>query len=318
MELIFLTYINRSGSTFLANLFSKSEEILVCPEAEIIMNEFLVEPMKKISWESNMRSKLKNCFLTDHKLKYWNLQMDEIDNLLKAKTNFDAFYYILLAYQRKVKPYATKIVFKAERLIHIYQSFPKSLKLKHNIRFIAIIRDCRSVYASQSSNVILETLKPMSNNPVKIAILWNKYVAKCSVYGNESDFFIVKFEDLINDFKNTFSYLLNKLKLSNIETDTSMGDLFDRIPVNQKHLHQHIRQPPLTEKIASWKNKLSTRDRLLIEIIASKRLRIMDYDVEVFRLSNILVIPVMMVFFFKYYIILLKMKVNYRIRYYYS
>ena len=41
MTIAFLTYVNRSGSTYLANLLSASDAICVCPEGDKLVSLLL-------------------------------------------------------------------------------------------------------------------------------------------------------------------------------------------------------------------------------------------------------------------------------------
>jgi len=289
MNIIFLTYINRSGSTYLANQFSKSDDIIVCPEAEVIMNEFLVEPMKNISWESKIRLKLQNYFLTDHKLKYWNLQIDEIDDLLKAETNFDAFFYILDAYRKKVKPEAHTIIFKAERIIHLYENIPLRFKEEYNLKLIAIIRDCRGVYTSQKNTKMPDGGKFMSRNPVKTVLSWKKFVQKSLQLNEKSDIILLKYEDLLRDIDRSFSNLLEQLALKSFNIHYSDGDLLQRIPANQKKIHKNINNKPLKEKDDKWQVELTKQEIFILERFARNELNSLGYVLKNPKICKLLV-----------------------------
>ena len=101
MRIIFITYINRSGSTYLSNLFSKSGDILVCPEADILVDLFLVNPEKKFSLTNN-KELLNQIISYDKKLKYWEIHAADIQLPQKPFTNFDLFIAILISYKNKV------------------------------------------------------------------------------------------------------------------------------------------------------------------------------------------------------------------------
>ncbi len=148
-KLILICYVNRSGSTYLANLFSKSPEIFVCPEADILVNQLLVEPEKKISIKTTKI--LRKAVAEDPKLKFWNLTIKDVSEIPLHFSNLQYFLWIINNYKEKIKPAATTIVFKAERLIQLYKNYI-NLNKKFNIYWIAIIRDVRAVYYSQSRN----------------------------------------------------------------------------------------------------------------------------------------------------------------------
>ena len=51
----------------------------------------------------------------------------------------------------------------------------------------------------------------------------------------------------------------------------------DRIPDAQRHLHQNINSPKLTNRVSAWKNDLSYGEQWLFERIAGKTLQARGY-----------------------------------------
>src|SRR4030042_639020 len=157
MNFIFLTYVNRSGSTYLANLLDSSPKILACPEGDFLVTFFLENPGGKFRFDDKTRSRLTNIFSTDIKLQCWREGKSFFSGLEKAINNLEAFLTILINYRNQVKPDAEFILLKAERIIYLVRKIQK-VSIKHTIRFISIIRDPRAVFASQKRTCFPETL----------------------------------------------------------------------------------------------------------------------------------------------------------------
>ncbi len=289
MNLIFLTYVNRSGSTYLANLFSKSNDILVCPEAEVIMNEFLTEPEKSFKIDYNIKNRLIKYLREDKKLKYWGLTLNILSEINLAKTNFKVFFYILEAYRKKVKPEAHTIIFKAERLIYLYENIPLRFKEEYNLKLIVLIRDCRGVYASQKNTKMPDRGRFMSRNPVKTALSWKKFVQKSLQLNEKNDIILLKYEDLLRDIDRSFSNLLEQLALKSFNIHYSDGDLLERIPANQKMIHKNINNKPLKEKDDMWQVELTKQEIFILERFARNELNSLGYVLKNTKIYKLLV-----------------------------
>ena len=70
MTIILLTYVNRSGSTYLANLLSASENICVCPEGDRLVSLFLENPGVPFHYNTQWETKLSKILRSDGKLKH--------------------------------------------------------------------------------------------------------------------------------------------------------------------------------------------------------------------------------------------------------
>ncbi len=277
LKIIFLTYINRSGSTFLANLFSKSPDILVCPEGEVLMNELLVKPESPFILTNENRKRFTQFFIEDPKLKYWGLTEEVLDLLPTGVSNFEIFVSILSNYKNRIKPDATTILFKAERLIHLFDRLVQ-VKSEYKIYFLSIVRDCRGVYASQKMTVFPDSDKLMSRNPVKTAISWNSHVKKALQMKEVGKLDLVKFEELILSTKEVFFHLLERMEFPFFEICGEEGDLYSRLPESHKKIHSNIVENPIFAITEDWSRTLSVKEQCIIEIIAGKNLTIFGYN----------------------------------------
>ena len=270
-KIIFVTYINRSGSTFFVNNLSKSEKILVCPEAEILIDLFLKTPSKSFNPTNHFLNTLLNAIRADHKLKHWGLEKkNTIQKIQNEKTYFDAFIAFLNIYKSKVKPKATILVFKAEKLIYYYSGIHPYSK-KYNIKFMAIIRDCRAIFYSQNNIIIPESNRIMETNSLKLAIRWNIYNRLTTEFSENDDFIIISFEKLIKDFKNYFIFVCKIINIPPFNTDRK-GDLANRLPYSHRSIHNNMENKPDISKIYSWNSNINSIRLYIIELICGKLL----------------------------------------------
>jgi hypothetical protein len=266
-KIIFITYINRSGSTFLVNNLSKSADILVCPEAEILIDLFLNTPAEPFNPDKRFSDRLFKAIETDTKLKYWGLLKKDIINDIKgAKTWFDAFIKFLEAYKKKVKPGSSTIVFKAERLIYSYNRI-HPLAALYNIRFVALVRDCRAIFYSQNNTCIPETEQIMETNSLRLAKRWNTFMRMAEEYVKNDDFVIVSYESLIKDFNYYFKFVCENLNIKPIKTENK-GDLRYRMPASHLTIHDSMGNNPEIEKINLWHNNIGAHQLYILELVS--------------------------------------------------
>jgi|GEM_PF-757521 len=277
MGIIFLTYLNRSGSTYLANLLSSSKDIIACPEAEILVNLFLEDPYGRYyPPEKNRREYLLSLLQTDPKLKFWNLDPEVLDQVNSSARNMDQFLNILVRYRDRIKPGAGILLFKAERLIHLVSNI-MSEPVGINTSFIALVRDPRAVFDSQKRTVSPLNGKPMSTHPVNTAIQWREFARLCRGYEKLPGFNLVQFEDLILSGNEVMTRLCERLRLDPSSIKPGYGDLYERIPPDHRPIHESILKGPLPGKTGEWKQQLTRNETRLIEQTAGVKMSYYGY-----------------------------------------
>lgn len=272
-KIIFLTYVNRSGSTFLANTLSRSEEIMVFPEAEILINLLLVKPEA----EFNLLEKIETQIKLDSKLKYWELITEDLTSLRTAPTNFDAFVNVLLAYRNKFKPNAKIFLFKAERILFLYENITIHFAGKYNLLLVALVRDPRGIYESQKRTEMSSFGSNMSKNPVFTAIRWNRFVIELKSFRSREDIIQVRYENLVLKYNATCGKLCCLIGVRKFDY-YSEGDLMRRLPDDQLNKHKIINKGPLQKKINLWEKELNKKEIYLIEKYSEKFMRFLKYQ----------------------------------------
>jgi len=284
-------------------MFSKYDEVLVCPEAEILINKFLGNPGKLFDFNVFVQWEIEKSLDRDNKLKSWNLSISDLSVLNNTKTNFDAFIQILNVYRQKVKPDASTIIFKGDTLIYSVGKILRASDNKYNIKFISIFRDVRAVLNSQK-NTVGSNNKRLSTNPLQTSIQWIKFIKASEILSENNEFYSLKYEDLISETDKTFSRILTKLKL-NLGNFNSTGDLYQRIPDNQKKMHSNINNPPDVSRITAWKTELSKANIYLIENKTAGILKHYDYELLNFKINYFYFFILSICYYSDYYVKLL-------------
>lgn len=290
MNIIFLTYVNRSGSTYLANLLDSSPKILACPEGDLLVTFFLEDPGRIFAFNGQKEIRLKNIFSRDPKLHCWGDVKSFLQGLENARNNLEAFIIILTNYKNQVKSEAEFVLFKAERIIDLVRKI-KAVETSHHFVFIDIVRDPRAVYASQKRTVIPETQKLMSKDPVRTALFWNGHIRSGVRESDQGKLHLVKYEDLIMDGKTIFRELSDLLNIDLSEIKPEGGSLFKRFSESHKMIHTSVEKQTDSSKINEWDTRLGKNEILKIELITDKILARFGYKCKYQRLQKAFIFP---------------------------
>lgn len=306
MRIVLLFYINRSGSTFLGQQLSRFNEILVCPEADILANLLLVQPNSKPRDYANLLQQ----FSEDEKLVHWGIEpkLLQIENLC----NFEIFKYLLELYREKVKPGARIILYKAERLFQLTRVLIPIIDNGENLSFLWLLRDLRAVYNSQKSSINPQTHKNYSTNPITTALYWNSYVRNFMKYQGNSTH-AVYYENLITGYPKSIKSVALLLGADPGTLQTN-GDLYSRMPENHLLIHRNIVNPPNIERIHAWRENLSENERQLLEISSKQILQKLNYECLYLQLKKPRLYFVFSIQYIKFHFIRLKNKVWFHLK----
>lgn len=281
MSIIFLTYMNRSGSTFLASELHKCNAICSCPEANILVEMLLTIPLQKITPRKKL--KIEKEFVFNPRLKEWDLKEDDFDKINTPLTNIDYFLKILHIYKQKRKPIAKSILFKAERLIEFYNQFQA-----HNFLRIILLRDCRAIFNSQKRTNWPGSIKKMSKNPVRTAVFWNSFMTATEKLSKSGSALIIKYEDLIQDFEKTLDRICKNTISMRYQIDYPADTYFHELADINKDIHKNIILPPKRENINKWEKQLSEKEIKIIQFISGRILNCYGYELINFELNMFL------------------------------
>jgi len=278
MKYIFIIYLNRSGSTFLSNQLSKLSEILVCPEAEILVNILLKNPDTMLNKKE--QEILGSAIENDRKLKHWNLDIDL--SKTDPQSKLDLFFNILNQYRSRTKPGSTLIAFKAVDLINCIEILHEYGSQKGlDIYFISLIRDPRAIYNSQRRTYVEHRNKFMNRNPLVTIYQWNYLVTRSIMYSSYTKLVILRYEDLVNNLDMELNKLLKIIGIHGERTFAGLqGDLKARIPQDQLSMHQNITDPPIPEKVNQWQTECTLIIQELIQQYTQEGLKQMKYNIN--------------------------------------
>jgi len=266
-QVVFLTYLNRSGSTFLAKLLNEYSDIGVSLEARLPDGIFY-GPLK-LNKPKDVGGFLDKLY-ADEKFLAWNISRDVIQEKLSKQQFPIRFNHLLnLLLEEYFKADGANIfVYKCAhyiKYIKIVRSFFP------NAKFIFVLRDARAIYNSQKDTLDSIKGKPMVNNPIVVAVKFKRIAKILRKNANCDWLYVIKYENLMGDKDYELNKILDFLG-SNRMKKMDNKDYSKRIPNLQKSLHKNIDLPPLVERINAWQDKLSKSEILAIQKIAGDAL----------------------------------------------
>ncbi|HOP47867.1 MAG TPA: sulfotransferase [Desulfobacteraceae bacterium] len=271
-QIVFLTYLNRSGSTFLSRMLDEYADIGVTLEASfpdgIIFKSF------NIKSQNDLETYLDRLF-KDSKFNGWNLSREDLKakllELTYPATFPDIFPIILDEYFKKSN--ATTYIFKSAYINNI----DKVKDLFPHAKIILLLRNPLAVFSSQKATKDTRTRKYMSACPIKFAISCRTALALSLRHGNKDWFYKLKYEDLIANPEKEMNKILAFLNVSDNKTSTNMS-YFDKLPSNQKAIHKNITSDPISEKASTWRMNLYNEEIWIIQTLLSKYIYSLGYD----------------------------------------
>ncbi|MBN1952904.1 MAG: sulfotransferase [Bacteroidales bacterium] len=264
MKIILLSYVNRSGSTYLANILSSSDQICVCPEADLLYDHLLIHPDRLLQSKDLIR--LNQLFKKDKKFIRWKLEvfLQEVNGM----TGWEAFQTILRQFRNYHFPQAEFVLFKHQKLFRLYNA--ASTRDSNTIFWINISRDPFNIFASQKNTISPSTGKPMTDNPVEFIDFWNEFTSKTSQMSNNS--ITIPYEELILKPQNWLEFLSVFLNLKIILDIDRISDskYYKWIDYQYKQIHPNINRAPQIENLDKWKKALTSYEAYTIYAEAQK------------------------------------------------
>ena len=259
-QLVFLTYLSRSGSTYLARQLDAYQDVAVSLEADF-PDGIAYEGAPIASTRANLEPALDALFALD-KFQAWQVERPALHKALAARSfpvSFEAF--LIEALQQHFRASEARIwIYKQGAYVwhlpEIRQRFPQA-------RVLLILRDPRATYNSQKRSRLSTTGAPMASNPVAFARQFKGVMAVAERYRTAPWFHAVRYEDLVTDLQKQVRGVLRFLGASDAKAAT---DYANRIPASQQHLHAHVGKRPMTQRIDAWRQELEA-----VEIAAIQR-----------------------------------------------
>jgi hypothetical protein len=270
----FLTYIGRSGSTFLSDLLDSYSDINVTLEARMPdgTKRELLEPVTRDKIDGAMAA-----LYADDKFRTWKIDKGSLRQRLEG-VDGPAPYPVVFGEVLKecFKDHPGKVcIYKCghylEHADHIRSLFPDA-------RFIFVLRDLRAIYNSQKKSISSSVGRPLADNPLAIARRFNRVSDLLDAYEDADWLHVVKYEDLVFDQNAEMAKLLEFLGLPPDAPRQEAEGYADKIPESQKHLHANVGQGAKKDRVDAWRDALSKVEILSIQRAAGAALEKRGYE----------------------------------------
>lgn len=259
MRQIFISYINRSGSTYLSQHLDSYKDVFVSIEAGIF--SYLIRQPFILTNQDN--SNFQKEVIKDNKLQNWEVSKENILNWTnKINIPYDITDFInFISTEIYKKHKSSIIVFKNPGFHKVFSLLDKKL----SCHLIFISRDPRAIYNSQLVSNNSLSKKKMANNILQFAYYYYKTNRDIDLLINHENVTRVDYEDMILRF-NIFS--------SFMEERLGLGDLIkknipysNRIPTAQKSLHKNLEKGLLYNRVNAYETELNNFDYNLLSKI---------------------------------------------------
>lgn len=277
MNISFLHYDSRSGSTFLARRLSDSGSVASPPEVSFVLALSKTFPDGKIA--QNEFSRAAELVRSDRKRSDWKLdegfiaQIERGDFASVCELTEGAVRYCYGNAIGQVKAVLIKKDY-THGFEYLDRSFPTA---KH----VFLHRDGRAVYLSKRKNIYSLTQRPFVRGAVQGAFEWVKFcrqVEKAKAVLRGKRYLELRYEKMVGQqteevLKDILSFIDGEGKGSGL--GYVVPDRYDQ------ELHANIFNDPLQGAAERWQSEIGYWDRLIFESIAAPTLRRMSYPITV-------------------------------------
>jgi hypothetical protein len=277
MNITFLTYLSRSGSTLLASKLDKYSEIGVSIEEN--WEDGILKGKVKLNCEEDLDQYLMN-ISASKKFKFWHIDSLELKKDL-LKLSFPISYKDVLAAIYKQFFGNDEIKYFIHKKGAYFMHYKKVLRIFPDAKILFIDRDPRGIYNSQKKSIDSITGKCMRSNPVRFAIYYKKSRLVVNRILNKPFFLKTSYEKLITDEKDELSRILKFIGLKRISTINQSNDYFNKIPETQRHLHGNIKKDKIVkQRMQGWQKELDDCDVAFLQCVLKKEIKELDYVIK--------------------------------------
>lgn len=268
--IVFLTYCNRSGSTYLASKIAASGSVGVGIEAKFA--DGWIEPGFSIQNQQDLETYL-DALYQNVKFIAWSVDRKKLSGLLSQKAFpllFSEFLLTALSCFFSPRQYTSYL----HKCGHYYRCVEEIRKELPRARFLFIRRDPRAVYNSQRKSIDSQTGKPMQPDILHFLFGFLDTDKRLKSLGNDPGFMIVDYEDLLQNEETVMTRVMHFVGSKYVPDMSCKESYFSKVPVAQKHLHKNIRSgKPVASRITGWQKELPAGDILLMQRTLRKYLQ---------------------------------------------
>jgi hypothetical protein len=263
-RLAFLLYLNRSGSTLLAHYLSTVAEIGVSIEGDI--PDGISLPALDVHDAPSLEAALDRLY-RQGKFASWSIDRAALRRRLSGRAFPIPFREVLAAA-------LAEYFGDRERSVFVYKRGPYANHVRALVdafpdaRFIALIRDPRGIYSSQST-------KGMAYNPLLFARTFNRFEDTVADFRNDPRFFVVRYEDFVSRPEGHLDALCAFLGIAH--PTRVEASYTSRIPPSQRHLHTRIERGADSAIAAEWEARLGRPSVVCLEHLCRDGMRRWGY-----------------------------------------
>ncbi|CAK8724917.1 hypothetical protein KKHLCK_15355 [Candidatus Electrothrix laxa] len=270
-QIVFLTYLNRSGSTYLASKLDGYETVKVGIEARFV--DGWIIPGFAVRTVQELHSYIDTLY-KDTKFQAWNIQRNELLNLLTDLPLPLCFSDILQAALSLYRGSSSGQHILIHKCGEYYRCVERIRQDLSGAKFIFINRDPRAVFNSQRRSMDSRTGQPMQKSILHFLFGYLDTLQRLEVLQHDPGFLVVQYEELIANEVDVMRGIKKFLELSPTNQQFDKTDYFASIPQGQRHLHQHVQNgDPCSDRVSGWKQELPVPYILLLQTVLKKYLR---------------------------------------------
>ncbi|WP_308990373.1 sulfotransferase [Mariniflexile litorale] len=261
MNIGFIIYDSRSGSTFLSKQLHEFDNLFVTAESAFISRilDSKIVHTKNVSPELIVDFLYKEIHFIELKIDK-NILLLEIKNLINdGKLTNKSLIKIIIDLQLTTTKDINWILIKHP----LFEHLDTMSRMFQECKFIHLVRDPRGVHNSKRKSINLNG-DVFSNNALKTSLKYRYKVKKVLDFeiNNKEQVLNIRYCDLMLKNKETLEKCLGFLGVSNSKNNTKK--YFKEIGINQRHLHTNVESNAIESKIYSWKKELPKMDIQII------------------------------------------------------
>ena len=278
INLFFILYDPRSGSTLLSNLITKNMNVLVSPETHLLINILLEHDIHHVLSRSDCLNILKIVH-NDRKINDWEIT-EKIVNVVESAsggTTSKLVKDILSVYLDSVVDFKyTALGLKKDTYIIVAD---KLKSIFPSAKFICIVRDPRGVFLSKKKSIYTGNGKAFQTNAIKASKEWNRYTKCINIIKNMyfSNVLLIRYEDIIADEHKVISKIASFLSIS-MSTHSRNYSIHDRY----KDIHTNVHSRIIRDNDKKWMKELSEKEIYYIQLSCSQGMKNFGYRKETY------------------------------------
>lgn len=281
-DLIFLLYVPRSGSTFLAEKIStNTDEIGVLPEAKFL--ELLLaegeDGLRKMSKEQ-----VSKLLTSDPRWKNLNISDEKLSGILDSKDEgIKSMTYLICKAATGCQPNVNYFLIKngtslwtSNRLIDVFGE---------ETYFLHVKRDPRGASASMiNSKKAFKNRIRLLVEPIRFSKYWLNYVSRVEQLKQQYQKVIeVGYEDLCENMDGELDKIFFELGVKKASQGSASKGL--NIAKREKEIHPHIKKDAIIDRTRAWQRELPFSAGVMVESITGKHLEDLFFIQKVDKLS---------------------------------